>query len=117
MVKEILLYHVAPGRRDAEEVTESDKINSLLKKYIDVKEESGEFFVGNEENGYAKIIATDVFASNGVIHVIDSVMLPPSKDGDDDYDDDDEDEDDGDDYDDDDEDEHDDDDNDEEDDD
>lgn len=87
LVKEILLYHVAPGRRDAEEVTESDKINSLLKRYIDVKEEDGGFFVGNEENGYAQIIATDIFASNGVIHVIDNVMLPPSKD---DYKDDDE---------------------------
>ena len=74
----------------------------LLKKYIDVKKDGGEFFVGNEENGYAQIIATDIFASNGVIHVIDNVMLPPSKDEyrDDDDDDDDYDDDDYDDYDD-----------------
>ena len=78
MVKEILLYHVAPGARDAEEVTDSDQINTLLKKFIDVEEEEGAFFVGNEENGFAEIIATDIFASNGIIHAIDSVMLPPS---------------------------------------
>jgi len=78
LVTNILLYHVATGARDAEEVTESDQVNTLLKKFITVQEDDGAFFVGNDENGFAQIIATDIFASNGVIHVIDSVMLPPS---------------------------------------
>ena len=90
MVKNILLYHVAPGSRDAEEVTDSDQVNTLLKKFITVQEDDGAFFVGNDENGFAQIIATDIFASNGVIHAIDNVMLPPSGknagDGDDDDD-------------------------------
>jgi len=78
LVTNILLYHVAPGARDAEEVTESDQVNTLLKKFITVQEDNGAFFVGNDENGFAQIIATDIFASNGVIHAIDTVMLPPT---------------------------------------
>lgn len=78
LVTNVLLYHVAPGARDAEEVTDSDQVNTLLKKFITVQEDDGAFFVGNDENGFAQIIATDIFASNGVIHAIDSVMLPPS---------------------------------------
>lgn len=89
LVTSILLYHVAPGARDAEEVTDSDKVNTLLEKFITVQEDDGAFFVGNDENGFAQIIATDIFASNGVIHVVDSVMLPPSDKNDDDDDDDD----------------------------
>ncbi|NGP75845.1 fasciclin domain-containing protein [Balneolaceae bacterium YR4-1] len=96
LVTNILLYHVAPGARDAEDVTESDQVNTLLEKYISVQEDDGAFFVGNEENGFAQIIATDIFASNGVIHAIDNVMLPPSDKNDGDEGDDD-DEDDGDD--------------------
>ena len=90
LVTNILLYHVAPGSRDSEEVTESDKVNTLLEKFITVQEDGGEFFVGNDENGFAKITTTDIFASNGVIHVIDAVLLPPSdkNNGDDDDDDD-----------------------------
>lgn len=75
LVKEILLYHVAPGNRPAEYVVTSEKIRTVSKSFIQVKEEDGEFFVGNE-NGFAKILDTDIFASNGVIHVIDAVMLP-----------------------------------------
>ncbi|MDZ7659284.1 fasciclin domain-containing protein [Fodinibius sp.] len=77
-VKDILLYHVAPGKRAANAVLGSEQINTLLKKFIDVELDSGNLTVGNEENGYANVVATNVFASNGVIHVIDSVMLPPT---------------------------------------
>jgi transforming growth factor-beta-induced protein len=75
LVRDILLYHVAPGKRAAESVITSDRIRTISKSFIFVQEENGDFFVGND-NGYARIIATDIFASNGVIHVIDHVMLP-----------------------------------------
>lgn len=69
-----------------------------MKKFADIKQENGDFLIGNDENGYAKIIATDIFASNGVIHVIDVVLLPPASgkmmhdDKDDEYDEDEDDE-------------------------
>lgn len=70
---EILLYHVARGRRDAGDVTTSDRIRSL----------QGTFFFPNSSatitdalGRQANIIVTDVPASNGIIHAIDAVILP-----------------------------------------
>ncbi len=70
---EILLYHVARGRRDAGDVTTSDRIRSL----------QGTFFFPNSSatitdavGREANIIVTDVPASNGSIHAIDAVILP-----------------------------------------
>ncbi len=79
LVKNILLYHVAPGNRPAEDVIDSDKIRTLSKKFVEVEVDDGSVQVGNEENGFANVIATDIMASNGVIHVIDGVMLPPKR--------------------------------------
>lgn len=66
---EILTYHVAPGRRDAESVTTSDEIPTLNGAKIDVD--------GTDLNGdQAGIVATNIGASNGIVHVIDGVLLP-----------------------------------------
>lgn len=78
LVRNILLYHVAPGKRQAKSVVRVNRINTLLEQFADVKRENGNVLIGNKENGFATITATDIFASNGVIHVIDSVLLPPS---------------------------------------
>jgi len=77
-VRDILLYHVAPGKRVANAVLGSEQINTLLKKFIDVELNGSDLTIGNEENGFANVVGTNIFASNGVIHVIDAVMLPPS---------------------------------------
>jgi uncharacterized surface protein with fasciclin (FAS1) repeats len=72
LVTQVLLYHVARGNRDSAEVLSSDRIRTL----------NGGFFfqsggVITDANGRtANIIATDIKASNGVIHVIDRVILP-----------------------------------------
>ncbi len=75
-VRDILLYHVAPGKREAEDVVTADRIRTQNRSFVFVKQENESFFVGNDTNGFAEIIATDIPASNGVIHVIDAVMLP-----------------------------------------
>lgn len=64
---EVLLYHVANGRRDAADVTSSDRIRML----------NGEFTAidGATIDG-ENIIVTDVMAGNGIIHAIDGVLLP-----------------------------------------
>jgi uncharacterized surface protein with fasciclin (FAS1) repeats len=87
LVTQVLLYHVARGNRDSEDVLESKRIRTL---------EGGFLFQDNgvltDENcRTANIVATDIKASNGVIHVIDRVVLPgsdshPDRDDDDDDD-------------------------------
>jgi uncharacterized surface protein with fasciclin (FAS1) repeats len=75
LVTSVLLYHVAPGLRYAKNVLAAEKVNTLLEEFAYVKIMEGDAYIGNE-NKYAKIVATDIRASNGVIHVIDSVLLP-----------------------------------------
>ncbi len=72
LVTNVLLYHVARGNRDSADVLSSDRIRTL----------NGGFLLQNggvltDANGRtSNIIATDIKASNGVIHVIDTVVLP-----------------------------------------
>jgi uncharacterized surface protein with fasciclin (FAS1) repeats len=71
LVTRVLLYHVARGNRDAEDVLESKRIRTLRGFLF---QDGG---VLTDANGRtANIIATDIKASNGVIHVIDRVVLP-----------------------------------------
>jgi transforming growth factor-beta-induced protein len=79
LVVNILLYHVAPGRRLAQSVIASGRVNTLLEEFAYVQATEEGFEIGNDENGYANIAATDIMARNGVVHVIDSVLLPPSE--------------------------------------
>ena len=65
---EILLYHVANGRRDAQDVTSSSQVRTLQRGFIQVD--------GTVLNGDINIVVPDVFAANGVIHAIDGVLLP-----------------------------------------
>jgi len=69
----ILTYHVVPGRMLAANVLKANELKTVNGKPLAVSMKGGDAMVGN-----AKIIATDVAASNGVIHVIDTVVLPPA---------------------------------------
>jgi uncharacterized surface protein with fasciclin (FAS1) repeats len=72
---QILLYHVAPGRRYAEDVIYSDRIRTLYKgKMGFLFQDSGVLTDNLGRN--ANIIVTDVEAANGIIHAIDAVVLP-----------------------------------------
>ncbi|PKO15979.1 MAG: adhesion lipoprotein [Chloroflexi bacterium HGW-Chloroflexi-10] len=67
----ILLYHVADGRLMAADVVASEKIETLQGKSASVTVDMGKAMLDN-----AEIVITDILTSNGVIHVIDSVILP-----------------------------------------
>jgi uncharacterized surface protein with fasciclin (FAS1) repeats len=69
----ILLYHVVPGEVKAAAVKDGMTAKTLQGSPVTFKVADGKVMI----NG-ANIIATDVMASNGVIHVIDSVILPPA---------------------------------------
>ena len=71
-LKAVLLYHVVPGNVTAAQVTKlnGQSVKTLQGSSIKVKTSHG-VRVDN-----AKVIQTDIKASNGVIHVIDTVLMP-----------------------------------------
>jgi uncharacterized surface protein with fasciclin (FAS1) repeats len=70
----ILLYHVVSGKVMAADVVNLDSAETVLGESVDINV-SGETVMVND----AQVIITDIEASNGVIHVIDSVLLPPAE--------------------------------------
>lgn len=70
----ILLYHVVSGAVMAADVVELDAATTVFGEDIAITIENGNVVL----NGTANVIITDIEASNGVIHVIDAVILPPS---------------------------------------
>jgi len=66
----ILTYHVVPGKVMAADV-KTMKAKTVNGKELDIKVADGTVTVND-----AKVVKTDVAASNGVIHVIDTVVLP-----------------------------------------
>ena len=76
LVTNVLLYHVSPGRKTSQNVVKSGKVITLLEQFAYTKIENGMAKIGNDTNGYANITAVDIPASNGVIHVIDKVLVP-----------------------------------------
>jgi uncharacterized surface protein with fasciclin (FAS1) repeats len=69
---DILTYHVVPGKVMAADVTRMDEAKTVSGKSIDVQVEGSSVKIND-----ANVTATDIAASNGVIHVIDRVILPP----------------------------------------
>jgi transforming growth factor-beta-induced protein len=71
---EILTYHVLAGKVVAAEALKLDgkEVDTLGGKKIKISVRGGSLFI-NE----SKVIAADVMASNGVIHAIDAVLIPP----------------------------------------
>ncbi|MCC5787906.1 MAG: fasciclin domain-containing protein [Phycisphaerales bacterium] len=71
----ILTYHVVPARAKAETVVGSPAHKSVNGQRITVESSNGRVRVGNDRTR-ATVTSTDIMASNGVIHVIDTVILP-----------------------------------------
>jgi transforming growth factor-beta-induced protein len=70
---EILKYHVVSGAVKAADVVKLSEAKSLQGEPIAIKVDGGKVMV----NG-ANVVSTDIETSNGIIHVIDAVILPPS---------------------------------------
>ena len=69
-LKAVLTYHVIPGKIMAADVKTSN-VKTVNGKEIAVKAADGKVTIGG-----ANVVKADVAASNGVIHVIDSVLIP-----------------------------------------
>jgi uncharacterized surface protein with fasciclin (FAS1) repeats len=68
----ILTYHVVPGTVMAADVVKLDEAKTVNGKMLTVTTDGGSVMIND-----AKVTAADIQASNGVIHVIDHVVLPP----------------------------------------
>lgn len=68
---EILLYHVVDGRVFAGDLSDGMEVTTLQGETVTIS------LSGGAQVNDSNITATDVFTANGVIHVIDAVLLPP----------------------------------------
>ena len=67
----ILAYHVVPGSVSSDQVVTMTSAETVQGQSVKISTKDGRVTVDN-----AKVVKADVLASNGVIHVIDSVILP-----------------------------------------
>ena len=70
----ILLYHVVSGNVMASDVVKLDKATTISKNDVMVSVVDGKVFINKSQ-----VTTADVKASNGVIHIIDTVLIPESK--------------------------------------
>jgi uncharacterized surface protein with fasciclin (FAS1) repeats len=72
MLRRVLTYHVVPGKVMAADVVTMSSAKAVSGDMLSVKAGGGAVTVGG-----SRVVKTDIAASNGVIHVVDAVMLPP----------------------------------------
>ncbi len=72
-LKAVLLYHVVPGRIAAADVTKLTSAKTLNGKSVRIRVSGMNVFVDT-----AKVTKPDVNATNGVIHVVNRVLIPPA---------------------------------------
>jgi transforming growth factor-beta-induced protein len=70
-LRAILLYHVVSGKVTAKQVMKMSSAKTLNGQSVSISVHDGTVMVNN-----AKVVKADIAASNGVIHVIDAVLLP-----------------------------------------
>ena len=70
-LRAVLLYHVAKGKLTAAKVVKLRSVKTLNGQSLKVRVSHGNVTIGG-----ARVIKTDIGASNGVIHVIDKVLIP-----------------------------------------
>ena len=73
-LKKILLYHVVSGKVMADKVVGMTSADSVAGPAIKISVKDGTVYL----NDTAKVVTPDIETSNGVIHVIDQVILPPA---------------------------------------
>jgi uncharacterized surface protein with fasciclin (FAS1) repeats len=70
-LRSVLLYHVTKGKLTAAKVVKRESVKTLNGQRVKIRVRDDKVFVGG-----ARVITPDVGASNGVIHVINKVLIP-----------------------------------------
>ncbi len=72
-LKKVLLYHVVSGKVTSDQVVKLTSADSVEGSPIAISVKDGKVYL----NDSAMVVTADVMTSNGVIHIIDKVILPP----------------------------------------
>ena len=74
----ILTYHVVPGRLEAASLTDGKKLKTVEGEELTVKKADGKTWIVDAKGGSSTVTIPNVNQSNGVIHVVDTVLMPAS---------------------------------------
>jgi uncharacterized surface protein with fasciclin (FAS1) repeats len=69
---DVLTYHVVAGAIHAKDLKDRETVKTLEGKDLTVRVDGGEVFINS-----ARVVTADVDASNGVVHTLDTVLIPP----------------------------------------
>ncbi|MBR1281631.1 fasciclin domain-containing protein [Bradyrhizobium sp. AUGA SZCCT0177] len=74
----ILTYHVVPGKVNAAQLLDGQKLTTVEGEQLPVKKSGGAVMIVDAKGGSATVTIADVNQSNGVIHVVNNVLMPAS---------------------------------------
>ncbi len=74
----ILTYHVVPGKMEAASLTDGKKLKTVEGEELTVKLKDGKVWIVDAKGGTSMVTIANVNQSNGVIHVVDTVLMPAS---------------------------------------
>jgi transforming growth factor-beta-induced protein len=73
-LKSILLYHAVSGKVYSGDVIKLSSAKTINGADVTITVKNGQVFINN-----ARVVTTNILTTNGVIHIIDTVILPPTK--------------------------------------
>ena len=74
----ILTYHVVPGKLAASDLKDGMKLKTAEGEQLSVKHQDGKVWIVDAKGGTSMVTISNVNQSNGVIHVVDTVLMPAS---------------------------------------
>jgi uncharacterized surface protein with fasciclin (FAS1) repeats len=74
----ILTYHVVPGKLAASDLKDGMKLKTAEGEQLSVKHEGDKVWIIDAKGGQSMVTISNVNQSNGVIHVVDTVLMPAS---------------------------------------
>jgi len=74
----ILTYHVVPGKLEASDLTDGKMLKTAEGEQLTVKKADGKTWIIDAKGGSSMVTISNVNQSNGVIHVVDTVLMPAS---------------------------------------
>jgi uncharacterized surface protein with fasciclin (FAS1) repeats len=75
-LSKILTYHVVPGKLEASDLTEGKKLKTVEGEQLTIKKSDGKVTIIDSKGNSSTVTIPNVNQSNGVIHVVDTVLMP-----------------------------------------